>query len=213
VKTPERAARLLVRGILPRQLWPELRDDEFRADVVRRLEGVGLELAAGDGYWVARACDGEGDDSFEPIFSLNEPELAVLAALYLHLSFLPRHGAYEGDERPSVEVTEIENTFPGYPATYVRGVLAMLKNARFVYQQNHRLYAGPYLAALETVIADERAGAAIQDGLLRKFLQRFLNGDEELPAELRQALERTQARAAASEAARPAAEEETDAAD
>lgn len=179
-RSPEEAARLLTQGVLSRTAWPELALEDFADDVSRRLGEVGLQLASGNGYWVARAPDGARPDGFEPVFSLDQLELAVLAALYLHLRYLPRQGGEsEEGEKPSVAVEDIERGLP-YKVGKVRMVLGRLRNARFVYQQDGRLYAGPYLAALDEVVADERAGELMRDFRLRRFLQRYLAGEEEL---------------------------------
>lgn len=182
-RTPEEAAHLLTQGILERSAWPELAVEEFQAEVSERLAAVGLELASGDGHWVARARDGELRDGFEPIFALDQLELAVLAALYLHLRYLPRQsGQPEADmdkEQPSVAVEDIERGLPGYKVSKVQMVLGRLKNAHFVRQHNGRLYAGPYLAALDEVVADERATELLRDFRLQRYLQRAVRGEVE----------------------------------
>ena len=172
MRSAEKAARLLAQGLLQRAAWPEFDDDEFVAEVRERLGAVGLDLAAGDGYWVARGRDGTLEEGFEPIFDLNEAELAVLAALYLHLRYLPRHGGgVARTETPSVAVEDIERGFP-YDVTYVRSIVGRLRNMHFVRQHDKRLYPGPYLAALDEIVADERAKEALRDFKLRRFLQR-----------------------------------------
>lgn len=170
-RTPEEAARLLTQGVLQRSAWPELALEEFAAEVSDRLAAVGLELASGDGRWVARSRDGESREGFEPIFALDQLELAVLAALYLHLRYLPRQSGIENGqaatdepkEQPSVVVEDIERGLPGYKVSKVQMVLGRLKNAHFVRQYNGRLYAGPYLAAIDEVVADERATELLRD--------------------------------------------------
>lgn len=188
-RTPEEAARLLTQGVLSRALWPELALEDFAAEVSECLSAVGLELASGDGHWVARAQDREQPEGFEPIFSLDQLELAVLAALYLHLRYLPRQSKTDDlasdaagpEEEPSVGVEDIERGLPGYKVSKVQMVLGRLKNAHFVHQHNGRLYAGPYLAALDEVVADERATALLRDFRLHRFLQRAVRGEEALP--------------------------------
>lgn len=180
MKTPAQAAQLLTQGILERKTWPELADEEFAGEVERRLSAVGLELASGGGYWVARSHDGQAPEGFEPLLALDESELAVLAALYLHLRYLPRQSGDADGIEPSVAVDDIERGFPGYKVGYVRIVLGRLVNARFVQRRDHRLYAGPYLAALDEVAADERASELLRDFRLRRYLRRYLDGDEEL---------------------------------
>jgi hypothetical protein len=183
-RTPEEAAHLLTQGVLQRSAWPELALEEFQTEVSERLAAVGLELASGDGRWVARARDGELRDGFEPIFALDQLELAVLAALYLHLRYLPRQsGETEAEtpdnEQPSVAVEDIERGLPGYKVSKVQMVLGRLKNAHFVRQHNGRLFAGPYLAALDEVVADERATQLLRDFRLHRYLQRVVRGEVE----------------------------------
>jgi hypothetical protein len=187
-RTPEEAARLLTQGILDRRLWPELALEEFAAEVSGRLAAVGLELASGDGHWVARSQDREPPEGFEAIFSLDQLELAVLAALYLHLRYLPRRSATTAaapavprrGEEPSVAVEDIDRGLPGYKVSKVQMVVGRLKNAHFVRQHNGRLYAGPYLAALDEVVADDRATELLRDFRLQRFLQRAVRGEAEL---------------------------------
>ena len=98
----------------------------------------------------------------------------MVAALYLHLRFLPRQaGAPEDDEEPSVDLDELLRPFAGYQRHYLEKiVLGHLRNAGFVERRGGRLYAGPYLAVINEVEADERALAAMSQFLLRRFLRR-----------------------------------------
>lgn len=196
-RTPEEAAHLLTQGILVRSAWPELALEEFASEVSERLAAVGLELASGDGHWVARSRDGQAHDGFEPIFALDQLELAVLAALYLHLRYLPRQssngdGEVDQPKEPSVALEDIERGLPGYKVSKVQMVLGRLKNAQFVRQQNGRLYAGPYLAALDEVVADERATELLRDFRLHRFLQRAVRGEVELGPDAEQTAEETE---------------------
>lgn len=175
MRTPARAAALLTCGTLDRQTWPELADPEFGAEVRHRLAEVGLELVSASGRWLARPQRVAEESGFEPAFSLNAVELAVLAALYLHLRFLPqRQESVANDEpEPSVAVDDIVASFPGYQKTYLEGpVLGRLRNAGFVHREEGRLYAGPYLAAIDEVAADERCTHALDGFLLRRYLKR-----------------------------------------
>lgn len=173
MKTPEKIAHLLIQGMLEQSAWPELEDEEVFQEVQERLRGVGLSVVSADGFWVARGHDGEIEEGFVPIFELNEAELAVLAALYLHLRYLPRERGATNTEA-SVSVEDIERGFPAYKVQYVRGLIGRLRNMHFVRQLNERLYAGPYLSALDEVIADERAAEALRDFKLRRYLKRRL---------------------------------------
>jgi len=82
-----------------------------------------------------------------------------------------------------VSVEDIERGLPGYSVGKVQMVLGRLKNAQFVRQNNQRLYAGPYLAALDEVVADERASELLRDFRLRRYLQRVVRGEADAPAD------------------------------
>jgi hypothetical protein len=174
VRTPEKTAALLVTGTLRRAEWPELDDEDFAEQVRSRLSQVGLELVGAGGRWLARpAASLERDDGHEPAFELHTVELAMVAALYLHLRYLPRQaGAGDGDE-PSVELEELLRPFAGYQRAYLEKiVLGHLRNAGFVERRGGRVYAGPYLAAINEVEADGRAQAALSEFVLRRYLRR-----------------------------------------
>lgn len=176
MRTPRETAALLVAGTLDRPLWPELDDEDFAREVRERLAAVELELIGAGGKWLARArhAPSEDTDGFDPIFALNSIELAVVAALYLHLRYLPRQPGGSGtEEAPSVAVEEVLRAFPSYSGRYISQiVLGHLRNAGFVRRENDRLFAGPYLAALNEIEADERAQTALGSFQLRRYLRR-----------------------------------------
>ena len=177
MRNAEGIAAMLVAGILDRVQWPELDDEDFAIEVRERLSAVGLELVGAEGKWLARPQQAPADDieGFEPTFALNAVELAVVAALYLHLRFLPRHASKEqtGAKSASISVEELVLGFPGYSAHYLSNVvLGRLRKAGFVRRENDRLFAGPYLAALNEVEADERAQEALGRFQLRRHLKR-----------------------------------------
>jgi len=175
MRTPAQAAGMLVAGTLDRKQWPELDEEDFAGEVSERLSMVGLELVGAAGRWLARPKHAPTDDidGFEPAFGLNTVELAVIAALYMHLRYLPRNaGAVESEEKPSVAVEELLRAFPGYSARFISQiVVGHLRNAGFVRRENDRLYAGPYLAALNEIEADERAQVAMGSFQLRRYLK------------------------------------------
>jgi hypothetical protein len=176
LRTAEHAALRLTQGLLEASAWPEFEDEDFLAEVRKRLEGVGLELASADGYWLARSRDTGPDEGFKPLFRLDQAELAVLAALYLHIRFLPRQGEQlaRRKDHASVLLEDIERGFPAYTVDTIRRVLGRLRNLHFVRQYQGRLYAGPYLTALDELVADERAREALRDFKLRSQLSRKL---------------------------------------
>jgi hypothetical protein len=175
VRTAEKTAAMLVAGVLVRADWPELDDEDFATEVRSRLSAVGLELVGAGGRWLARpAASLEADEGFEPAFALNTVEMAMIAALYLHLRYLPRQaGASDNGDEPSVEVDELLRPFNGYQRGFLEKiVLGHLRNAGFVERRGGRLFAGPFLAAINDIEADERAQAAVSQFLLRRFLRR-----------------------------------------
>lgn len=175
MKTPKRAAELLVAGTLERSVWPELEEEDFAREVRTRLETVGLELVGAGGKWLARSMAMQDDDTegFDPTHHLHAVELAMVAALYLHLRWLPNQEAgIRPQEEPSVEVEDIVRAFPGYKQHYLEMVVGHLRNAGFVRREEGRLYAGPYLAAMDGVRADERANEALRNFVLRRYLRR-----------------------------------------
>lgn len=175
MKTPAQTAALLVAGTLERSRWPELDDEDFSAEVRARLAHVGLELVGAGGRWLARPAAVADDEGFEPAFRLHSVELAMVAALYLHLRYLPKQAGQDltATEEPSVELDEVMRAFPGHQRNYLEQiVLGHLRNAGFVRRDRGRLYAGPYLAALNDVQAGERAQAAMSNFQLRRYLRR-----------------------------------------
>lgn len=181
MRTPERAASLLVCGTLERASWRELDDEQFAGKVKELLAAVDLELVAAGKRWLARPRSAADEDGFEPTFNLHSVELAMVASLYLHLRYLPAQAAGDeglngAGEEPSVELEELIRPLakPNGPYTkqYLeQSVLGHLKHAGFCEQRDHRYFAGPYLAAVDPVAAGERAKAALDTFLLRRFLR------------------------------------------
>lgn len=181
MRSAEQTARLLMQGLLEATAWPEFEDESFAGEVRRRLAGVGYELGSANGYWLARAREADAVDGFKQHFRLNEAEYAVIAALYLHLRFLPRQAEQLGspDDDPSVAVEEIERGFPCYTVETVRRILGRLRNLQFIRIYGERIFAGPYLAVIDELAADERAMQALRDFKLRSHLSRRLAAVEE----------------------------------
>lgn len=174
MRTPEHAARLLIAGTLDQRSWPELADEEFAREVRERLDAVGCDLVAGGGKWMARPRPTEEADGFDPTFTLDKVELALIAALYLHLRYLPAQPSTlpPSAGEPSVELDEMYRAFPHYDHGYLLKVLGRLRNAGFIRREGGRIYAGPYLAAIDTVSADERAEAALRSFVISRYLRR-----------------------------------------
>jgi hypothetical protein len=141
------------------------------------LAAVDLDLAAAGGRWVARPRSTGDEDGFEPTFHLHSVEMAMVAALYLHLRYLPYQAAdAEITEEPSVELDDLIRPFAQPVGSYTKHyleqiVLGHLKKAGFCEQRDGKYYAGPYLAAVDPVAANERAKAALDAFLLKRFLR------------------------------------------
>ena len=164
-----------MQGLLEGENWPEFNDEEFVEEVRGRLAGVGYELCAADGYWLARCHDEEAIEGVKALFPLDEAEHAILAALYLYLRFLPRQShPNRNGERPSVTPEEIDRAFPAYKPQAIRRILGRLRNLHFVRQYANRIYPGPYLMLLDETVADERARQALRDFKLRTDLRERL---------------------------------------
>jgi hypothetical protein len=176
MRSAEEAAHLLLQGLLDVSVWPEFEDQTFNQEVRQRLHDVGYELGSAAGFWLAHSREREDADGFKPVFQLNQAEYAVLAALYLHLRFLPQQNSdsHLNADNPSVAIEDIERGFPGYTVETVRRILGRLRNLLFVRQHDDRLYAGPYLFLIDGVVADERAKEAVRDFKLRNYLSRRL---------------------------------------
>jgi hypothetical protein len=175
MKTPEHAARMLVSGTLERSAWGELEREEFAERVRTLLSAVDLELVAGGGKWLARPRTSGDEEGFEANFHLHSVELAMVAALYLHLRYLPSQAGEDerASDEPSVELDDLIRPFAGsYTKHYLEQiVLGHLKKDGFCEQRDHRYFAGRFLAALDAIAANERAKAALDTFLLRRFLR------------------------------------------
>ncbi len=94
--TPVELCRVLLVGSVPAAAVPELADGGVREEVRRRLAAAGCELtyAARSDRWAARLAGSLPElDGHDPVVRLGKPELAVLAACWLHLRFLPAERA------------------------------------------------------------------------------------------------------------------------
>jgi hypothetical protein len=182
MKTPERAAALLVQGTLERKAWAQLEHEPFASKVRGHLNAVDLELAKAGGHFVVRPRTPGGDEDFVPTFHLHKVEQAMVAILYLFLRYLPAQGGQgqaltQGADRqePSVDLDDLVRPFT-QQGLYAKGylekiVLGHLKRAGFCEQRNGRYYAGPYLAALDPIVADARAKEVLENFQLRRFLR------------------------------------------
>jgi hypothetical protein len=163
--------RVLLVGSVAAADVPELGDAETREEVRRRLAEAGCELAytPESERWLARL-DGPLPqlDGHDPVLALGRAELAVLAACWLHLRFLPGERAWSGDSPPGhpdhdwldpddlAELLGARLDGPGLP-----GALERLGRAGYLTLREGRVEAGPLLDTLDEPGAVERARALV----------------------------------------------------
>jgi hypothetical protein len=171
--TPVEVCRLLLMGSVAAAEVPELRDEEVQAEVRRRLAEVGCELTYARSFerWVARlAGPVPALEDHDTTVRLNVADLAVLAACWLHLRFLPgerirlpvsddEHLIALDEQEPSLDPDDLARQFDGQlQKSYVqKTALGNLKRAGFLVQRDGRLFAGPLLDTIDEVTAAERA--------------------------------------------------------
>jgi hypothetical protein len=173
VRSAAELARLLPQGLLRADCFPELADEQVAGEVRERLDAVGLELVFTGEHYLARGASAESPEGFEPAFALDESHLAVAAALYLHLRYLPRHGrARPAGSRPTVAIGDIDTVFP-YKQRKMQMLLGRLRNMHFIRRLDEHYQAGPYLYAFNEIEADERAHEALRNFRLRRHFQRY----------------------------------------
>lgn len=173
MRTPEAVAAMLVAGTLDRRLWPELDQEEFVAEVRRRLGQVSLDLVAADGHWIARPSAALHEEGFHPFFRLNRLERAVVAAAYLYLRYLPSQPGYEGHgQEASVRIEDLIRPFPHSRGYMEKQVLGHLRHMRFLMREGDRILPGPYLAGLDEIAVNERAKPLLERFLIRRHLRK-----------------------------------------
>jgi hypothetical protein len=149
---------------------PELGEPETREEVRRRLAEAGCELvyAPQAERWLARL-DGpvpalEGHD---PVLALGTDELAVLAACWLHLRFLPSE-ARSGDAPPEgpdqgwLDPDDLAELLGArLDGAGLREVLERLRRTGYLTLREGRVEAGPLLDTLDEPGAAEQARAMV----------------------------------------------------
>jgi hypothetical protein len=159
--------RVLLVGPVAAADVPELGEPETREEVRRRLAEAGCELAYSprSERWLARL-DGPLPQvpGLEPVVALDHEELAVLAACWLHLRFLPeeRAGSGAAPDEPWVDPDDLAELLgarldgAGLPAALER-----LRRAGYLTLREGRVEAGPLLDTLDEPEAAERARALV----------------------------------------------------
>jgi hypothetical protein len=184
--TPVELCRTLLVGPVAAAEVPELADDAIRDDVRRRLGDVGCELAyaPSSDRWIARLSGSLPHlHDHEPVLRLGEAELALLAACWLHLRFLPLERARLvadsgiidlGDaSEPWIDPEDLVEQLGGrIERERVHQLLDQLRRTGFVALREGRLYAGPLLDAMHDATATEQARMLLTRHQRRAHLQR-----------------------------------------
>lgn len=170
--TPIDICGALLAAIIPADSVPELRDDDVRNEVMARLSEVGCELIYSHHHdaWTARLTGPLPDVSLtDSPHALDTKDLAVLAACWLHLRFLPMEnsrlpldddGLFADDDTSEgipLDEAELASNLVAISPTTIGIALGKLKRLRFLDQRNGQLFAGPMLDALDEIRATEQA--------------------------------------------------------
>ena len=170
--TPIEISGALLVAMLPAEEVPELRDDDVRQEVTVRLSEVGCELIYSHRFdcWTARLAGALPDISLgDSPQALDTKDLAVLAACWLHLRFLPMEnsrllvdddGLFPDEDRPVEVPLDQADLIGQIPTLHPRAIdiaIGKLKRARFLIQREGQLLAGPMMDALDEVRATEQA--------------------------------------------------------
>jgi len=161
--------RVLLVGSVPAAAVPELSSDEVRAEVRRRLTEAGCELAysVDSDRWVARLAGPLPDlEGHEPVLRLGQTELAVLAACWLHLRFLPAERARaapdgvdpDAGDGAVLDPDDLAEQFDGrLGRDQLDDLVDRLKQCGFLTQRDGLLRAGPLLGTFEHPATAEQA--------------------------------------------------------
>jgi hypothetical protein len=170
--TPVEICGALLAAIVHADTVPELRDDDVRTEVTIRLSEVGCELVYSHHHasWTARLAGPLPDVSLsDSPQALDAKDMAVLAACWLHLRFLPMEnsrlpldedGLFPDDDQPvetPLDQAELVSSIQALSPTTINIALGNLKRTRFLVQRAGQLFAGPMLDALDEVRATEQA--------------------------------------------------------
>jgi hypothetical protein len=172
--SPAELCGVLLVGSVAAGEVPELSGDETLAEVRRRLAEAGCELAyaAESDRWVARLAGPLPElESHQPVLRLDQAELAVLAACWLHLRFLPAElaraagtGREPGEGAPGagLDLDDLVGEFRGrLDREQVAELVDRLERNGFLVGREGRYLAGPLLATLEDASAGEQARALL----------------------------------------------------
>jgi hypothetical protein len=143
---------------------PELGEPETREEVRVRLGQAGCELvyAPASERWLARlAAPLPALEGHAPVLALGTPELAVLAACWLHLRFLPAEAGAAADQDWLDPDDLAELVGARLDGAGLTGVLERLGRAGYLTLREGRVEAGPLLDALDEPGAADQARALL----------------------------------------------------
>ena len=182
--SPAELCRVLLVGSVPAAELPELSGDEMRDEVRRRLAEVGCELAysVDSDRWVARLGGPLPDiEGHEPVLRLSQAELAVLAACWLHLRFLPAERARaaadgldpDGGDGAGLDPDDLAEQFRGrLGQDQLHDLVERLRRSGFLTQREGLLRAGPLLSTFEDPSTVEQARTLLTRHQRLAYLQR-----------------------------------------
>ena len=184
--TPVELCRTLLVGPVAAVEVPELADDAVLEDVRRRLADVGCELAYAPSAdrWIARLSGSLPRlDEHEPVLRLGEAELALLAACWLHLRFLPLERSRLVVDSGIIDLGQasepwldpedlVEQLAGRLDRERVYQLLEQLRRTGFLALREGRLYAGPLLDAMQDAAAAEQARVLLTRHQRRGYLRR-----------------------------------------
>jgi hypothetical protein len=160
--------RALLAGPLPAADAPELADEATRQEVGRRLGEVGCELAyaAGEERWLVRPGGPLPPlPGHRPLLALDTGALAVLAACWLHLRFLPARQAAPGeppDPPGGLDPDDLAELLGArLDGDGLAGALERLCRLGYLRREDGRLLAGPLLDSLDEPAAADQASALL----------------------------------------------------
>jgi hypothetical protein len=144
---------------------PELGEPGTRDEVRRRLGEAGCELvyAPASERWLARLeAPVPALEGHDPVLALDTPELAVLAACWLHLRFLPGEAGSAGGRPGWVDPDDLTELLGArLDGTGLPGMLERLGRAGYLTLREGRVEAGPLLDSLDEPGAGDQARALL----------------------------------------------------
>lgn len=188
--SPAELCRVLLAGSVPAVEVPELADEEIRGQVRQRLAEVGCTLAYAprSDRWVVSLDEPLPElEDHAVALRLGETELAVLAACWLQLCFLPAEQglqpvAADDEGEPWVDHDDLVGQLSDRLGTAaLDAAIERLCQAGYLLPREGQLFAGPLLETLDERGAHEEARALL---VRHQRLMRLRRRAAELEAEV-----------------------------